>query len=115
MLKLTRSHYDGSYTVYDEKDFDNHHTHTKYLEIALVIRDNVNRLRIPKSRNRKMIVSHIRVATDPEYLQKLKDILFEIDYNKKINDLNKERNKYYATRNKIKKEVTENGPLDRYK
>ena len=84
MLKIRKSCYDGGYIVYDEKDFQNCHTHTRHWRIASVIRNNVNKKRIPKSRDKKTIESHIRVAKDPEYIKKLQKILREIEYFKTV-------------------------------
>lgn len=83
MLKIQKS-YDGGYIVYDKRDFQNRHTHTKHWRVAVVIRNNVNKLILPRSRNRKMIESHIRVAKDHNYINDLNKILKEIDYLKSI-------------------------------
>ena len=83
MLKIRKSYCSG-YIVYDEKDFQNCHTHTKHLRIASVIRNNVDNKRIPKSRDMQTIISHIRVSKDPEYIKSLQKIIREIEYLKSI-------------------------------
>ncbi len=65
--------------VYNPFNFDNCHTHTPHLRVAKVIQRNVNNFCIPTSRDRRMIVSHIRVSTDKVYLERLQEILDEID------------------------------------
>lgn len=75
-LKIKRMGTD--YIVYDPRDFDNYHTHCCYLGTARHIRDNVMRNKIPKSRNIKTLLSHIRVSRDDDYIKQINLILDNI-------------------------------------
>jgi hypothetical protein len=79
MLKIHKSYSDNGYIVYDPNNFKDCHTHARHLRVAIVIRDNVNRLRLPKSKDKRMIESHIRVSGNKDYIIKLKLILKEIE------------------------------------
>jgi hypothetical protein len=82
MLKIHKSYTDNGYIVYDQHNFDKYHTHTRHLRIAIIIRNNVNKLRLPKSRDKRLIESHIRVSNNKSYTIKLELILKEIEENK---------------------------------
>ena len=86
MLKIHKSYRDDGYIVYDQDNFEKCHTHTRHLRIAIVIRDNVNKLRLPKSRDKRLIESHIRVSNNKDYIIKLELILKEIEENKRRGD-----------------------------
>lgn len=77
-LKIKKG-YNETWIVYNPFNFDACHTHTAHLRIARVIQRNVNKFCIPKSRDRRTIISHIRVSTDNIYLERLQEILNEID------------------------------------
>ena len=53
-------------------------THVRHKRVALVIRDNINCFHIPRSRDQRMIESHLRVATNKIYIERLQEILDDI-------------------------------------
>ena len=64
------------FIVYNtKKPFKDGHTHLKSLDMAKVIINNVINKKIPKSHNEYIITSHIRVATDKKYIEKLEQLL----------------------------------------
>lgn len=66
MIRI-KSAYHNEYVVYDTRDFSNHHTHTKSLKVAKIIRSNVVHNRLPHSKEIRLLESHLRVATDTSY------------------------------------------------
>lgn len=89
--------YENAYIVFDDKDFKNHHTHIKSHEIATVVRNNVKYSKIPKTKNIRLIESHIRVASDPNYITLLKTLIKDIK-----NSRNGEPSKRSKSHNYIK-------------
>lgn len=81
ILLIKKCYNSDEYIVYDPKNFDNCHTHVKHKRVARLIRDNVNYFRIPKSRNKKTIESHLRVATNKIYRERIQEILDDILHN----------------------------------
>lgn len=77
-LKIKKA-YGDTWIVFNPFNFDNCHTHLPHLRLAKVIQRNVNKFCIPTSRDRRTIISHIRVSTDKIYLERLYEILDEID------------------------------------
>jgi len=68
LLKVKKSRFDESYIVYDSTDFSKH-THIQKLEIAYVVKRNVERNLLPKTNSIWLLHSHIRVATDKDYIE----------------------------------------------
>lgn len=87
MLKLKKSHRNtDEWIVYNPHNF-NLHTHCFSKRVALVIKDNVEKQRIPKSNNIQMIISHIRCTNNRKYKRELLN---------KLQTLEKEKGyKYY--------------------
>ena len=87
MLKLKKSHKNkDEWIVYNPHNFKLH-THCYSKRVALVIKSNVEKQRIPKSNNIQMIISHIRCTNNRKYKKELLN---------KLQTLEKEKGyKYY--------------------
>ena len=79
MLKIKKSHKKTEEWILYNPDNFALHTHCKSLRVAVVIRDNVTKKRMPKSNNIKMLQSHIRVTKDKKYIQQLKERIKELE------------------------------------
>ncbi len=66
MLKIKKSQRDGTYIVYNPDNFTLH-THCKSLRVALVIRSNVEKGRLPKSNDLRMLYSQLRLTKNRQY------------------------------------------------
>jgi hypothetical protein len=55
--------------------FDKAHTHIKSKKIARTIKDNILNNRFPKTRNEYLLISHIRVSDDKEYVDKIEHLI----------------------------------------
>lgn len=78
LLKLKRSHMNpGEWILYNPDNFALH-THCRSKRVALVIKNNVKRRRLPKSRNLRTLESHIRVTTNRKYIRQIEQIIEEI-------------------------------------
>ena len=77
ILKIKKSHRDGSWIVYNPDNFQLH-THCRSLRVALVVRNNVNRRRMPESRDIELIVSHLRVTKNKRYALLLQQRIEEL-------------------------------------
>ena len=79
-----RSHYVlikkryGYIVINTKKPFKEGHTHVRDLYVGRVIIDNVRKEILPKSRNEKLILSHIRVSNSKEYTKRLEEYLEEV-------------------------------------
>ncbi|MDD3570175.1 MAG: hypothetical protein PHY44_03640 [Lachnospiraceae bacterium] len=49
------------------------HTHTRHKRIAVVIKNNVEHHRVPKSKDLRMLYSHIRVTTNKSYIKLIEE------------------------------------------
>lgn len=67
LLKVKKSRFDESYIVYDPTDFSKH-THIQQRGVAYVVKRNVERNLLPKTNSIWLLHSHIRVATDKDYI-----------------------------------------------
>lgn len=67
MLKIKQSHFDGSFIVYDPKDFTKH-THIHKKGVAFVVKRNVERNLFPKTKSIWLLESHIRVSSNEDYI-----------------------------------------------
>jgi len=79
LLKIKKSHKKTEEWILYNPDNFALHTHCKSLRVAVVIRDNVTKKRMPKSNNIKMLQSHIRVTKDKKYIQQLKERIKELE------------------------------------
>lgn len=77
---MVRKRY-GFIVINTKKPFKTGHTHVRSEYVGRVIIDNVRKGVLPKSHNTKLIVSHIRVSKDREYIRQLEDYLFKIENN----------------------------------
>lgn len=68
LLKVKKLRFDESYIVYDPTDFSKH-THIEKLEIAYVVKRNVERNLLPKTNSIWLLESHIRVSDDEDYIE----------------------------------------------
>ena len=78
MLKIKKSKRDGTYIVYNPDNFALH-THCKSLRVALVIRSNVEKGRLPKSNDLRMLYSHLRLTKNRHYRKLLEAKIQESD------------------------------------
>ncbi|HCT64843.1 MAG TPA: hypothetical protein DIC60_06215 [Lachnospiraceae bacterium] len=58
--------------VYNPHNFKLH-THTRHKRIAVVIKNNVEHHRVPKSKDLRMLYSHIRVTTNKNYIRQIEE------------------------------------------
>lgn len=77
ILKIKKSFRDNSWIVYNPHNFQLH-THCRSRRVAIVIRDNVNGHRMPKTRDLRMLYSHIRVTRNRQYIRLLEERIHEI-------------------------------------
>lgn len=68
MLKIKKSHYDGTFIVYNPDNFKLH-THVRHQRIAVQIKYNVEHRLLPKTNNIRLLESHIRVTKNKKYIQ----------------------------------------------
>jgi len=67
-LRIKRSRYNRTFIVYNPTNFEKH-THTQKLEIAYVVKRNVERNLLPKTNSIWLLESHIRVSDDEDYIE----------------------------------------------
>jgi hypothetical protein len=67
-LRIKRSRYNGTFIVYNPTNFEKH-THIQKLEIAYVVKRNVERNLLPKTNNVWLLESHIRVSNNKAYIR----------------------------------------------
>lgn len=71
ILKVKRTYGISPYVVYCPSNFD-YHTHCWNRDVAYIIKKNVDKLRVPKTKDIRLLKSHIRVTDNEEYISKLK-------------------------------------------
>ena len=67
-MRIKRSRYDGTFIVYNPTNFEKH-AHIQKLEIAYVVKRNVERNLLPKTNSIWLLESHIRVSDDEDYIE----------------------------------------------
>jgi len=67
-LRIKRSKYNGTFIVYNPTNFEKH-IHIQKLEIAYVVKRNVERNLLPKTNSIWLLESHIRVSDDEDYIE----------------------------------------------
>lgn len=83
MLKIKKSHLrQDEWIVFNPDNFALH-THCRSRRVAIIVRDNVKHRRIPKSKDIRLIESHIRVTRDKRYIQQLEQRIEDIKQEKK--------------------------------
>ena len=85
MLKIKKSHLNrDEWIVYNPDNFALH-THCRSRCVALVIRNNVNNHRMPKSKDIRLLESHLRVTKNKQYRkmieQRIEEVRQECDKN----------------------------------
>ena len=70
MLKIKKSHFDGSFIVYNPLDFSKH-THIQQKRVAFVVKRNVERNLLPKTNSVWLLESHMRVSDNKSYTEQL--------------------------------------------
>ena len=65
-LKVKKSYGISPYVVYCPLDFS-YHTHCWKKEVAYIIKHNVEHLRLPKTKDIRLLKSHLRVTDNGEY------------------------------------------------
>lgn len=81
MLKIKKSHRDNSYIVYNAHNFSLH-THTYHKRIAILIKNNVEHHRVPKSNNLRLLQSHVRVSNNRQYIRLIEEKINKLLSNK---------------------------------
>nr|WP_301907099.1 hypothetical protein [uncultured Anaerostipes sp.] len=80
LLRLKRSHRNtGEWILYNPDNFALH-THCRSKRVALVIKSNVERHRLPRSRNLRTLESHIRVTGNQKYIRQIEQLIQEIKH-----------------------------------
>ena len=67
-MRIKKSKYNGTFIVYNPTNFEKH-THIQNLEIAYVVKRNVERKLLPKTNSIWLLESHIRVSDDENYIK----------------------------------------------
>lgn len=80
---IKKSHRDDTYIVYNPHNF-NLHTHTRHKRIALIIKNNVEHHRVPKSNDLRLLISHIRVTSNKQYIREIEEKIMLLNSNKKV-------------------------------
>lgn len=57
------------------KDFKDGHSHLKSQRMGMTIIDNVIKGKIPKTHNNYLLRSHMRIAEDQEYINKIEQLI----------------------------------------
>ncbi len=71
MLKIKKSHLaNGGWIVYNPDNFALH-THCRHKRVAVIIKNNVENHRLPKSNNLRLLYSHIRVTRNRSYIEQI--------------------------------------------
>ena len=81
-LRIKKSHLrENEWIVYNPDNF-NLHTHCRNKRVAIAIKNNVERLRLPRSRNLHTLYSHVRLTSNRRYKEQLLGIIAEIEQKK---------------------------------
>jgi hypothetical protein len=64
--------------VYNPDCFELHHTHCRNKRVAIAIKKNVERRRVPASRNLRTLESHLRLTGNKNYKRKIQKIIEEV-------------------------------------
>lgn len=76
-LKIKRAHKkEDEWIVYNPDNFKLH-THCRNLRVAIIIKNNVERLRLPRSRNLHTLYSHLRLTSNKRYKEQLLELIAE--------------------------------------
>jgi len=67
LLQVKKSHLDESYIVFNPQNFKQH-THIQNRGVAFAVKRNVEKKLLPKTNNIWLLVSHIRVSSDRNYI-----------------------------------------------
>jgi len=78
ILRIKKSHRNkDEWIVYNPDNFELH-THCRSFRVALIIRDNVAKQRLPESRDMRLLVSHMRVTHNRHYRRMLEERMNEL-------------------------------------
>ena len=78
--------------MYNPDCFELHHTHCRNKRVAIAIKKNVERRRVPTSRNLRTLESHIRLTGNKNYKRKIQNIIEEVKSEMKIDHFVKNAN-----------------------
>lgn len=79
MLKIKRAHKaEEEWILYNPDNFELH-THCRSFRVALSIKKNVEKRRMPRSRNIRTIESHKRVSGNSKYIHQLEQLIEELE------------------------------------
>ena len=78
MLKIKKAHKDKyEWILYNPDNFALH-THCRSFRVALSIKKNVEKKRLPRSRNLRTLESHRRVTGNRKYIRQLDTLIEEV-------------------------------------
>ncbi|MGL4791874.1 MAG: hypothetical protein ACRCW1_10730 [Anaerotignaceae bacterium] len=69
---IKKSKINDEYIVYNPHNFKLH-THTRHKRIAIIIKNNVEHHRIPKTTDLRLLYSHIRVTKNKNYIRQIEE------------------------------------------
>ncbi|MDF2615363.1 MAG: hypothetical protein K0Q47_18 [Sedimentibacter sp.] len=90
-LKILREKYNSCDPAVYKGIWKQCHTHLLSKNMAYVMRDNLIKSRIPKTRNKRILMSHIRIAEDEIYISKIKKLIYTRNNKGKQEYLNERR------------------------
>ena len=64
--------------MYNPDCFELYHTHCRNKRVAIAIKKNVERRRVPASRNLRTLESHLRLTGNKNYKRKIQKIIEEV-------------------------------------
>jgi len=77
LLKIKKAHGKEQWIVYNPHNFK-YHTHCYSLRVAVLLRDNVNHKQMPKTRNLRLLESHMRLTADKRYKELIQRRISEV-------------------------------------
>jgi len=85
--KKNRLAKEAAYSLYTNKiNWKKCHTHVKSLRNAILMRDNLIKMIIPKYNTQRILKSYIRVSDNESYKGKIRMLISEIRHNSKISN-----------------------------
>lgn len=94
-LKVKKTYGVSPYIVYCPQNFK-YHTHCWKRDVAYVIKDNVDKLRLPKTEDIRLLKSHIRVSDNADYIKSLELKILQVQ--EKKGRIKYMRRKVYVTK-----------------
>lgn len=82
LLKIKKSHKKRDEWILYNPDNFKLHTHCRSFRVALSIKKNVEKHKLPRSKNLRTIESHKRVTKNKKYIRQLDDLIDRIKQEK---------------------------------